>query len=304
MSRPMHPFHRTELLVGGAGFDRLASARFCVIGLGGVGGHAAEALARSGVGHLTLVDFDKVCITNLNRQVHATRKTVGKRKAALMAERCALIHPKGEYRPMEVFFEEETEHDILDQPYDYVLDCIDNMTAKLHLIQAAVKRKQPILSAMGAGGRLDPLRVQVSDISATHTDPFARIVREQLRSRHGIRHGVKVVWTDEPPNELDQVAQDNFRCICPNQDENTKHSCDRRLQVQGSVSWMPAIFGMTMAGAVVNALLGRPIGRPQPYHRQGAFTAALPAERKRELLAQAGFGRPTASGHVDGNDAG
>jgi tRNA A37 threonylcarbamoyladenosine dehydratase len=253
INRSMHPFHRTELLVGGEGYDRLVGARVCVIGLGGVGGHAAEALVRSGVGHLTLVDFDKICVTNVNRQVLATRKTVGKRKAALMGERAGQINPKADIRVMETFYEEGTSDEVLGEGFDYVLDCIDNMKAKLHLLHRCVQSGQPVFSAMGAGGRLDPTRIQVSDISMTHTDPFARLVRDNLKKR-GVRTGVDCVWTDEPPNALDADAQANFRCICPGKDENTKHTCDARLQVQGSVSWMPAIFGLTMAGTIVNRL--------------------------------------------------
>lgn len=252
--RPMHPFHRTELLLGGDGYDRLVDARVCVIGLGGVGAQAAEAIVRSGVGHVTLVDFDKVCVTNVNRQLHATRKTVGKRKAALMGERAQHINPKADIRVLEMFYEAETSDEILGEGFDVVLDCIDNMKAKLHLLQTCVERGIPVISCMGAGGRLDPTRVQVSDLSKTHTDPFARIVRDNLR-QVGIRKGITAVWTDERPNALDPVAQANFRCICPGKDENTKHTCDARLQVQGSVSWMPAIFGLTMAGTAINRLV-------------------------------------------------
>jgi len=249
----MHPFHRTELLVGGEGYDRLADSRICVIGLGGVGGHAAEAVVRSGVGHVTLVDFDKVCVTNVNRQVHATRKTVGKRKATLMEERCQSINPRAEIRSLVTFYEAATSDEILGPGFDYVFDCIDNMKAKLHLLETCVKQEVPVISAMGAGGRLEPLRVQVTDISKTHTDPFARLVRQNLRQR-GIDSGFDCVWTDEPPNGLDAEAQANFKCICPGKSENQKHTCDMRLQVQGSVSWMPAIFGLTMAGTAVNRL--------------------------------------------------
>lgn len=256
MTRPMHPFHRTELLVGGAGFDRLVGARICVIGLGGVGAQAAEAVVRSGVGHVTMVDFDKVCVTNVNRQLHATRKTVGKLKAELMAERAAQINPKADIRALATFYEAETSDAILGGGYDIVLDCIDNMKAKLHLLRTCVERDQPVISAMGAGGRLDPTRVQVTDIGKTHTDPFARIVRDNLR-KIGIRSGITAVWTDEPAHGLDADAQAGFRCICPGKDEQTKHHCDQRLQVQGTVSWMPAIFGLTMAGTAVNGLVAQ-----------------------------------------------
>jgi tRNA A37 threonylcarbamoyladenosine dehydratase len=285
----MHPFHRTELLVGSEGFERLCAADVCVIGLGGVGSYAAEALARSSVGRITLVDFDRVCVTNVNRQLHATRDTVGESKAALMGERVRAIHPKAEVRVMEAFYGPDTAEQILDRPYDAVLDCIDNMTAKLHLLETAVGRGLPVWSAMGAGGRMDPTRVRVSDLSETHTDPFARIVRQGLRER-GIEEGVAAVWTDEPPNDLDAAVQSGFRCICPDK-ANSPNSCDRRLQVQGSVAWMPPIFGMVMAGAVANALLGRelravqPVGKP----RQQPARNKLGRARQRELMAAAGL---------------
>jgi tRNA A37 threonylcarbamoyladenosine dehydratase len=256
----MHPLHRTELLLGADGFDRVAEASFCIVGLGGVGSYAAEALVRSGAGHVTLVDFDKVCVTNVNRQLHASRRTVGRPKVEIMAERAAEIAPRCDVRALHLFYDADTRDVVLDRPYAAVLDCIDNMKAKLDLLETCVRRSIPVIASLGAGGRRDPSRVRVTDLSQTHTDPFGRIVREQLRVR-GIRSGVPCVWTDEPPNELDAEAEAAFRCICPGKDENTRHSCERRFQVQGSVSWMPPIFGLTMAGWVVNQLVGR---GPQP----------------------------------------
>ncbi len=290
-ARAMHPFHRTELLVGGDGFDRLASSRACVIGIGGVGSYAAEALARAGVGHLTLVDFDRVCVTNVNRQLIATRKTVRKHKAELMAERALAINPKASVVARTEFYESETSEAILASGFDLVLDCIDNMKAKLHLLQTAIEGNQYIVSAMGAGGRVDPTRVRVSDLSETHTDPFARIVRDGLRQR-GIHDALPCVWSDEPPHDLDPVAQAGFRCICPDKSANDKHTCDQRLQVQGTVSWMPSIFGLTMAGVAVNHLLGTEV-RSQtraPPTRQRP-TAKLGRDRKRALLEAAGYVR-------------
>jgi tRNA A37 threonylcarbamoyladenosine dehydratase len=286
----MHPFHRTELLVGSEGFARLQSARVCVIGLGGVGSYAAEALARSAVGHLTLVDFDSVCVTNLNRQLHAVRGTVGKSKAELMGERVRDIHPGCDVRVIPKFYGPDTADEILDGPYDAVLDCIDNMTAKLHLLERCVAEGRPVWSAMGAGGRMDPTRVKVSDISETRIDPFARIVRQGLRER-GIETGIHAIWSDEHPNDLDAAVQAGFRCICPDR-ANSPHSCDRRLQVQGSVAWMPSMFGLAMAGAVANTLLGRTLQAPKPDKRHGRQRPATdkPSRaRKKELMAAAGL---------------
>ncbi len=256
--RKMHPFHRTELLLGGDGFDRLTRSFVVVVGLGGVGSYAAEALARSGVGRLRLVDFDRVCVTNVNRQLHATRKTVGKSKAALMEERCRAINPKATIEALPTFYSEETDEQILGDGPDLVLDCIDNMRAKVALLASCTRRNIPVLAAMGAGGRLDPTRVRVSDLSETRIDPFARIVRGRLRHDHGITTGIECVWTDERPHDLDPQAKANFRCICAEKD-NGLHTCDGRLQIQGSVAWMPAIFGLTMAGRAVQRLVAQPI---------------------------------------------
>lgn len=292
----MHPFHRTELLVGRPGYARLQGSSVCVIGLGGVGSYAAEALARAGVGHLTLVDFDDVCITNLNRQLHATRQTVGQKKASLMGDRVRAINPKADIRALPLFYNRETHAEILDRPYDMVLDCIDNMTAKIFLLGRCVAEGRTVISAMGAGGRLDPTQVQVSDLAETHTDPFARIVRENLRVI-GIEEGVRCVWTTEPPQELDAEAQAAFRCICPNRSQNDVHSCEHRMQIQGSCSWMPPIFGLTMAGATVNELLGRAIQGRAPgrrSHKQAPSRGKPTPERRRALLAQAGFARESA----------
>lgn len=254
----MHPFHRTELLLGSEGFARLEGASVCVVGLGGVGSYAAEALARSGVGHLTLVDFDRVCLTNLNRQLHATRGTVGQAKAELMAERVRSIHPRCDVRALVAFYGPDTEPLVLDRPYDAVIDAIDHMGTKLHLLETCVRRGLPVFAAMGAGGRMDPTRVRVSDLSETKIDPFAKIVRKNLRAR-GVETGITCVWTDEPPNDVDAAVEEAFVCICPDK-ANSPQSCDRRFQVQGTVAWMPPIFGMTLAAAVAHHLLGRPLG--------------------------------------------
>lgn len=253
----MHPFHRTELLVGQDGWQRLVGARVMVVGVGGVGSFAAEALARAGVGHLTLVDFDDVCLTNLNRHLHATRRTVGAAKAPIMAERVRSINPKATVVVEQVFFERSTSERLLAPGYDYVLDAIDNVTAKIHLLEACVGAGLPVVASMGAGGRTDPTRIRVTDIARTAKDPLARVVRKELRAR-GITQGIECVWTDEEPNDLDQRVRDAFRCICP-QGDNDHHSCDDRNVVQGTVPWIPSIFGLMLAGTALNRLLGRPV---------------------------------------------
>lgn len=272
----MHPFHRTELLVGRDGWRTLQSAHVMVVGIGGVGGHAAEALARAGVGRLTLVDFDQVCLTNLNRQIHATRRTVGAAKAPIMAERLKSINPKLDVVIEQTFLDKTNSDRLLAPGFDYVLDAIDNVTAKIHLLEQCARRGQPVLASMGAGGRTDPTRVRVTDLSKTAKDPLARVVRKELRAR-GIESGIECVWTDEEPNDLDQQVQDAFRCICPSGD-NDHHTCDDRNLVQGTVSWMPAIFGLMLAGTAVNRLIGRPVlsadrERPAPARAEPTISA-------------------------------
>jgi tRNA A37 threonylcarbamoyladenosine dehydratase len=285
----MHPFHRNELLLGGPAHERLSGASVCIVGLGGVGSYAAEAIARCGVAHLTVVDFDRVCLTNLNRQLHALRSTVGEPKADLVAARVRDIHPKCDVRPMVLFYSPDTSDTILDRPFDVVIDAIDHLASKLHLIETCVRRGIPVWSAMGAGGRTDPARVRVSDISETRVDPFARVVRQGLRDR-GIERGVGVVWTDEPPGDLDEAAQDGFRCICPDK-MNSPFACDDRHVVQGTVPWMPPIFGLALAGAAVKALVGAPLAsRPdarteQRAERMKPSSGKPSGDRKRELIA-------------------
>lgn len=288
----MHPFHRTELLVGRSDYATLQQASACVIGLGGVGSYAAEALVRAGLGHVTMVDFDDVCLTNVNRQLHATRRTVGQCKATLMEERARAINPKADIRALPMFYNKDTHDQILDRPYDVVLDCIDNMTAKVHLLSMCVREDRRVISAMGAGGRMDPTRVRVTDLSETHTDPFARLARDLLRT-FGIREGIECVWTDEPPNALDGEAQEAFRCICPGKDQNTVHSCESRHQVQGSISFMPPIFGLTMAGVAVNRILERPVAGPQvkKTHKQAPARNKPGKAHKKALLEAAGYTR-------------
>ena len=280
----MHPFQRTELLVGRAGWERLQAARVMVVGIGGVGSYAAEALARSGVGHLTLVDFDQVCLTNLNRQLHATRRTIGASKVALMADRCRSINPKATIVTEQRFFEGHNAAELLSPGYDCVVDAIDNVTAKIALLRACREHGQRVVSAMGAGGRLDPTRLRVTEISRTEKDPLARVVRLELRAL-GVTSGIECVWTDEEPATLDEVVADEFNCICPG-GENEHHSCGHRNVVQGTVSWMPAMFGLALAGTVVNRLLGKPVlssdrARPtdQPRRHKQRGNARIDAPR-------------------------
>jgi tRNA A37 threonylcarbamoyladenosine dehydratase len=243
-------------------------AHVVVFGMGGVGSFSAEALSRSALGKLTLVDFDEVCVTNVNRQLHALKGNVGRRKVDVMAERLRLIHPAGEVTPVARFYNEESSDELLSGQIDYVVDAIDNLTAKAHLIARCLARGLPLVSSMGAAARLDPTRVRTADLCETHRDPLARNVRKLLRERHGIEvHakrplGVTAVFSDEPPIDPSAVGYDQgqgFRCVCPNGD-NGLHSCEKRSRIEGSAAFVTGTFGLACASVVVRALIGRERG--------------------------------------------
>jgi tRNA A37 threonylcarbamoyladenosine dehydratase len=250
-----HRFSRMELLVGDQGMSRLAGSSVAVFGIGGVGSYASEALARAGVGRLTLVDFDDICLTNVNRQLHALDGTVGRPKVQVMAERCRAIHPQAQVEPIRAFYEAVNAEELLGRGYDYVLDCIDHITAKLHLIQSCKERKIPVISSMGAANKLDPTKIAVADLFHTQKCRLARIIRKELR-RRGIVSGVKVVYSTEEFRPLSEsTAGCAEGCICPNKEEQ-RWSCTDRRVILGSSSYIPPIFGLTMAGEVIRALLG------------------------------------------------
>ena len=255
MMSDLHRFSRTELLIGAEGLQRLRESTVAVFGLGGVGGFAAEALCRAGVGRLVIVDFDDVCVTNINRQIIALDDTVGKTKALVMAERMRRINPAADIVPCQDFYSAETSDFLLSEKFDYVLDAIDNITSKLHLIRTCRERGVPIVSSMGAASRLDPSRIRVADIADTHKCRMARIVRRLLK-KQGIERGVKVVFSTEEYREQagrNSVCRDD--CLCSNRDAED-HSCRHRRVILGSISFIPGIFGLTMAGVAVNGLLG------------------------------------------------
>jgi tRNA A37 threonylcarbamoyladenosine dehydratase len=251
----LHRFSRTELLLGTAGLELLKNSSVAVIGLGGVGGYAAEALCRTGIGRLALIDFDDICLTNINRQLHAMDGTVGKAKAHVMAERLSLINPAAEIIPYKDFYGAENSDYLLSTGYDYVVDAIDHFTSKLHLIVSCRERQMPIISSMGAAAKLDPSRIKVADIAETHTCRMARSMRKLLK-KQGVGSGVKVVFSTEEyrePHSKNGGCKGD--CICPNKDEQ-QFSCEHRRIILGSISYLPGIFGLTMAGVVVNDLLG------------------------------------------------
>lgn len=250
----LHRFSRTELLVGRGGLDRLRNSRVMICGIGGVGSYAAEALGRAGVGQITLVDFDDICLTNVNRQIHALSSTVGQPKVEAMAARLRDINPQAEIIPLKAFFSRENAEQLLSPRPDYVLDAIDHFTAKAALITICREHGIPVVSSMGAANKLDPTKIHVADIAETRNCRMARSMRKILR-KAGIESGVQVVYSTEEHRELNPIASHcGTECICPNRGDQV-FSCENRRVILGSISYLPSIFGLTMAGVVVNQLL-------------------------------------------------
>ena len=216
-------YTRTAMMLGEAATEKLTASHVGVFGVGGVGGFVAEALARAGVGKITLIDADRVSVSNINRQIIALHSTVGRYKTEAMKERIADINPECEVVAINEFYSEENPIDLSD--FDYIADCIDTVKSKLHLIYEAKLKEKSIISSMGAGNKLDPTRFRVADISKTHTDPLAKVMRTELR-RRGVNH-LKTVFSDEPP---------------------TNPSGNR---TPGSVSFVPSVAGLVMAGEII-----------------------------------------------------
>ena len=249
----LNQFSRTQLLVGREAMERLFAARVAVFGIGGVGGYAVEALARSGVGTLDLIDDDKVCLTNLNRQIFATRKTVGKYKIDVARERILEINPDAVVNTYRTFYAPDTADQFDFTRYDYIVDAIDTVTGKLELIEQAHRCGTPIISSMGAANKMEASAFEVADIYDTSICPLARVMRRELRKR-GIP-ALKVVYSKEPaitPIE-DMSISCRTHCICP---PGTARKCTQRRQVPGSNAFVPAAAGLILAGAVVKDLCG------------------------------------------------
>ena len=247
----LNQFSRTQLLFGEDGMERLYHARVAVFGIGGVGGYTVEALARSGIGTLDLIDDDRVCLTNLHRQLLATRKTVGQYKVDVAEQRIREINPNAVVHTYKTFYAPQTAEQFDFSQFDYVVDAIDTVTAKLKLVEQAQKAGVPIISCMGAGNKVDPTAFEVADIYKTSVCPLARIMRRELRKR-GIQK-LKVVYSKEPaitPIE-DMSISCRTHCICP---PGTARKCTQRRQVPGSIAFVPAAAGLVLAGEVVKDL--------------------------------------------------
>ncbi len=252
-------FDRTARLFGDAGLARLANSTVTVFGVGGVGSFAAEALVRTGVGRVILVDYDRICVTNVNRQLHAMKGTLGKPKVEVMAERLRLINPDAVIEARAEFYGPETSARLLVPEPDVAIDAIDNIAAKMHLIATCMRDKLRLVSAMGAAARLDPTQVRVADLSATRVDPFARALRHNLRKKYGFDFtkpvGISAVYSEEPPLPPHELAYDDgaFRCVCPG-GANGVNDCEHKHRVEGSSAFVPSVFGMTLASVAVKLL--------------------------------------------------
>ena len=232
-------FLRTGMMLGEEAMERLARSHVAVFGLGGVGSWAVEALARSGVGALTLVDHDDVSLTNLNRQLGALHSTLGQPKARAMADRVKDINPECRVTPLAVRYEPGNREDFFADRYDYILDAIDIVSCKLDLIQTALERGVPILSALGTGNKLDPTQFRITDISKTEFCPLARVVRKELLNQGILHH--RVIWSPELPTRTDQSRE---------------APPPGRRSVPASVAWVPSCAGLMMAGDVIRTLAG------------------------------------------------
>jgi tRNA A37 threonylcarbamoyladenosine dehydratase len=256
-------FDRMGRLIGDLGMQTLFNAHVMVVGVGGVGSFAAEALARSGVGRITLVDFDKICITNSNRQIHTMKGKIGKDKVMVMAERLRLINPSIQVDEYPLFYNMDSSEQILGLKPDWVIDAIDNITAKCHLLASCVAQDIKVLCSTGAAARMDPTRIKTADLSATTVDPLARAVRKILRDKYGFPEkrsadfGIPAVYSDEPlidPVELHYDGGMGFRCVCPH-GENGLHECEKRNRIDGTAGFVTGSFGLTCASVVVRALV-------------------------------------------------
>ena len=247
-------FSRTELLFGKEAMDKLAGSKVAVFGIGGVGGYVCEALGRSGVGAFDLIDDDKVCLTNLNRQIIATRSTVGKYKTDVMRDRMLDINPNVEVEVHKCFFLPENSDDFPWDSYDYVVDAVDTVTAKIALVMKCKEKNIPIISSMGAGNKLDGSQFKVADIYKTKVCPLAKVMRRELKKR-GVKK-LKVVYSEEIPTRPieDMAISCRNNCICP---PGAEHKCTERRDIPGSVAFVPSVAGLIIAGEVAKDLIRR-----------------------------------------------
>lgn len=254
-------FDRMARLVGEPALRRLFRSHVMVMGLGGVGSFAAESLVRSGLGRVTLVDFDKVCVTNANRQLQAIQGNLGRSKAESLAERLRLVNPEATVEPIVKFYSELTSLELLSLGPDYIVDAIDNITAKCHLLATCRTRSIPVITSLGAAGRMDPTQIAVADLARTKFDPMGRVIRKILRQNYDFppsgHFGIVAVYSTELAREPEPVTYDGgqgFRCVCPG-GSNDFHSCEKRRVIYGTSSFVTGTFGLFCAGSAVRNLI-------------------------------------------------
>ena len=250
----LNQFSRTELLIGKSGLEKLQKARVAIFGIGGVGSFAVEGLVRAGVENFILVDDDKICLTNLNRQIIATRKTIGQYKVDVMKERILDINPNAKVETYKEFYMPDSKEKILDENIDYVIDSIDTVTAKIELVLNCEKMGIPIISSMGTGNKLDPSQFEITDIYKTSICPLAKVMRKELKKR-GIKK-LKVLYSKEEPIKPEETQNNSCKnnCICP---PGTKRKCSIRNQVPGSISFVPPVAGLMISGEVIRDILSK-----------------------------------------------
>lgn len=253
-------FDRMGRLVGDDVMKKLFNSHVMVIGLGGVGSWAAESLARSGVGKLTVVDFDEICITNANRQLHALQGLVGKKKAEVMAERLRKINPQATVNAIPEFYNEQNAEMMLSHQPDYIVDAIDNLTAKAHLLATCREKGLKVITSAGSAAKMDPLRIKLTDLGETYVCPMAQQLRKILRQRYNFpdtkNFGIPCIFSDEIPMQPEELKYDKgmgFKCICP-QGQNNLHSCEHRNVIYGTASFVTGSFGLAMASHIVNEI--------------------------------------------------
>ena len=234
----LNQFSRTELLIGKEGIEKLKNAKVAIFGIGGVGSFVVEGLVRAGVENFVLIDDDKICLTNLNRQIIATRKTIWKYKVEVYQE----------------FYMPNSKNNIIDNTLSYVVDCVDTVTAKIEIIMQCKKLNVPIISAMGTGNKLDPSKFKITDINKTKICPLAKVMRKELRKRN--IENLKVIYSEEEPIKPDDTSESSCKinCICP---PGTKRKCTIRNQVPGSISFVPSVAGLMIAGEIVKDIIKR-----------------------------------------------
>ncbi|MBO5112285.1 MAG: tRNA threonylcarbamoyladenosine dehydratase [Lachnospiraceae bacterium] len=249
----LNQFSRTELLIGKEALERLSKAHVAVFGIGGVGGYVVEALVRSGIGAYDLIDDDKVCLTNLNRQIIATRDTIGRHKVEVMRERILSINPDAEVTTHRCFYLPENAQDFDFSSYDYVVDAVDTVTAKLEIVMRAKESNIPVISCMGVGNKLNPTQLEIADIYKTSVCPLAKVMRRELRKR-GVDK-LKVLYSKEEPITPLDDSEDTCRehCVCP---PGTTRKCTQRRAIPGSISFVPSAAGLIIASEVVKDLAG------------------------------------------------